>query len=62
MPTALFIHGGWLHLGLNLLFLLVVGRMVEWVAGPGRLVLIFLLMNLIVDLLYGALDPRIAHE
>jgi oligopeptide transport system permease protein len=26
------------------------------------LVLIFLLMNLIVDLLYGALDPRIAHE
>lgn len=26
------------------------------------LVLVFLLMNLIVDLLYGALDPRIAHE
>lgn len=26
------------------------------------LVLIFLVMNLIVDLLYGALDPRIAHE
>ena len=26
------------------------------------LVLIFLLANLIVDLLYGALDPRIAHE
>lgn len=26
------------------------------------LVLVFLVMNLIVDLLYGALDPRIAHE
>ena len=26
------------------------------------LVLVFLLMNLIVDLLYGALDPRIAHD
>ena len=26
------------------------------------LVLVFLIMNLIVDLLYGALDPRIGHE
>ncbi len=39
--TSLFIHGGWLHLGLNLVFLLLVGRMVEWVAGPGKLLAIF---------------------
>ena len=26
------------------------------------LVIVFLVMNLIVDLLYGALDPRIGHE
>ena len=26
------------------------------------LVLVYLLMNLIVDLLYGVLDPRISHD
>lgn len=39
--TSLFIHGGWLHLGLNLLFLLLVGRMVEWIVGPAKLISIF---------------------
>jgi len=41
LVTSLFIHGGWLHLGLNLMFLLFVGRMVEWVVGPGKLLAIF---------------------
>jgi membrane associated rhomboid family serine protease len=41
--SSLFIHGGWLHLGLNLVFLLLVGRMVEWVVGPGKLLAIFLI-------------------
>ena len=26
------------------------------------LVLVYLLVNLLVDLLYGALDPRISHD
>nr|WP_222872961.1 rhomboid family intramembrane serine protease [Hankyongella ginsenosidimutans] len=29
--TALFLHASWLHLGANMLMLLVVGRPVEWV-------------------------------
>jgi membrane associated rhomboid family serine protease len=55
--TSLFIHGGWLHLGLNLLFLLIVGRMVEWVVGPGKLILIFLIGGLAGGLLQTVITP-----
>ena len=39
--TSLFLHGGWVHLALNILFLAWVGRYVEWVVGRGVLVLLF---------------------
>ena len=55
--TSLFIHGGWLHLGLNLFFLLIVGRMVEWVVGPGKLILIFLIGGLAGGLLQTVITP-----
>lgn len=55
--TSLFIHGGWLHLGLNLFFLLIVGRMVEWVVGPGKLILIFLAGGLAGGLLQTVITP-----
>lgn len=42
LVTHMFLHAGWLHLGLNMLFLLWVGRYVEWVAGRMALVLIFI--------------------
>jgi membrane associated rhomboid family serine protease len=40
--THMFLHSGLLHLGLNMLFLLWVGRYVEWVTGRAALVGIFL--------------------
>ena len=55
--TSLFIHGGWLHLGLNLMFLLIVGRMAEWVVGPGKLILIFLAGGLAGGLLQTVVTP-----
>ncbi len=42
MFTHMFLHAGWMHLGLNLFFLAWVGRYVEWVAGWKALVLLFL--------------------
>jgi membrane associated rhomboid family serine protease len=57
LVTSLFIHGGWLHLGLNLLFLLLVGRMVEWVLGPAKLMLIFALGGLAGGLLQTLVTP-----
>lgn len=55
--TSLFIHGSWLHLGLNLLFLLLVGRMVEWVIGPARLLLLFGLGGVVGGLLQAVITP-----
>jgi membrane associated rhomboid family serine protease len=39
--TSLFVHGGLLHLGFNMVFLAFVGRLVEWVVGPVKLLLLF---------------------
>ena len=55
--TSLFIHGGWLHLILNLLFLLIVGRMVEWVIGPARLVGLFIVGGIAGGLLQALVSP-----
>ncbi|WP_439533392.1 rhomboid family intramembrane serine protease [Polymorphobacter sp.] len=45
--THIFLHAGWIHLALNMVFLAWVGRYVEWVAGRWGLLLIFLLGGLI---------------
>lgn len=55
--TSLFVHGGWLHLLLNLLFLLIVGRMVEWVVGPARLLGIFAVGGIAGGLLQTLVSP-----
>ncbi|MCA1667782.1 MAG: rhomboid family intramembrane serine protease, partial [Thermomicrobia bacterium] len=44
--TAMFIHGGWLHIGGNMLFLWVFGDNVEDAMGPGRFILFYLLVGL----------------
>lgn len=56
--TSLFVHGGWLHLILNLLFLLIVGRMVEWVIGPTRLLALFAIGGLAGGLLQTLVTPE----
>ena len=38
------------------------GRRRRWSASSPFLVLIYLLVNLLVDVLYGVLDPRISHD
>jgi len=55
--TALFIHDGWFHLGLNLLFLRVFGERVEAATGPLRFVLSYLLCGIIATALQVLADP-----
>ena len=43
LVTHMFLHAGWMHLGLNMLFLAWVGRYVEWIAGRWALVGIFII-------------------
>jgi membrane associated rhomboid family serine protease len=45
--TAMFLHGGWMHLIGNMLFLWVFGRNVEDLIGSGRFLLFYLLVGLI---------------
>lgn len=59
--TSLFLHAGWIHLGLNLMFLLWVGRHVEIEIGRLRFVLLYALSGLVGGLLQVAVAPHSAE-
>jgi len=44
--TSMFMHGGWLHLGGNMLYLWIFGDNVEDRFGPGRFLIFYLLCGL----------------
>ena len=58
LVTALFLHAGWLHLALNLVFLGWVGKYVEWVFGRWRFAGLYLLGGVAGNLLQVAVDPH----
>lgn len=45
--TSLFLHGGWLHLGANMLFLWIFGNNIEDLMGHARYLLFYLLCGLL---------------
>jgi membrane associated rhomboid family serine protease len=55
--TAMFMHGGLLHLGGNLLFLWIFGNNVEDAMGPVKFVAFYLLGGLAATALQVAMDP-----
>lgn len=55
--THMFLHSGLLHLGLNMLFLLWVGRYVEWVTGRAALVGIFIVGGIAGGMMQVAAAP-----
>jgi membrane associated rhomboid family serine protease len=58
--TSMFLHGGLLHLGGNMLFLWVFGNNVEEAMGHGRFILFYLLCGTAAALAQGAADPASA--
>ena len=42
----MFLHGGWLHLGMNMYMLMVLGRQLEWALGRARYVVLYLLAGI----------------
>ncbi|MGB5548160.1 MAG: rhomboid family intramembrane serine protease, partial [Polyangiales bacterium] len=55
--TSMFLHGGLLHLGSNMLFLHVFGDNVEDVLGRGRFLLFYVLCGLGAVLVQVLVDP-----
>lgn len=55
--TAMFLHGGWLHLLGNIWFLWVFGDNVEDILGRGRFLLFYLLCGLVGGLAHVAANP-----
>lgn len=56
--TALFLHGGWLHIIGNMLFLWVFGDNVEDRLGHSRYLLFYLAVGAFACLVQGALSPE----
>ena len=55
--TSMFLHGGWLHLGGNMLYLWIFGDNVEDSMGRGRFIIFYLLCGAFAALAQGLIDP-----
>jgi membrane associated rhomboid family serine protease len=55
--TAMFLHGGWLHLIGNMLYLWIFGDNVEDAMGHGRFLLFYLICGLAAALVQGLSSP-----
>ena len=55
--TSMFMHGGWMHLIGNMLFLWVLGDNVEDAMGHGRFIVFYLLCGVAAALTHAGLDP-----
>ena len=56
LVTSIFLHGGWLHLGGNMLFLWVFGDNVEDAMGHARYLLFYVLCGLVAGLAQVLID------
>ncbi|ASJ12887.1 rhomboid family intramembrane serine protease [Thermococcus thioreducens] len=55
--SAMFVHVGLLHIAFNMYFLLMMGRQLEGILGPKRLVMVYLVSGLAGNLLTLLLLP-----
>ena len=55
--TSMFLHGGWLHLGLNMLFLWVFGGKVEESMGHSRFLIFYLLCGVAAAVAQAMMSP-----
>jgi membrane associated rhomboid family serine protease len=56
--TTMFIHGGWLHLGGNMLYLWIFGDNVEDELGHGRYLIFYLVCGMVASTLNILVDPH----
>ncbi|MCB8943520.1 MAG: rhomboid family intramembrane serine protease [Ardenticatenaceae bacterium] len=56
--SAMFLHGSWVHLGGNMLYLWIFGDNIEDRMGRGRFIIFYLLGGLAASVAQIAIDPR----
>jgi len=56
--TSMFMHGGWLHLLGNMLYLWLFGRGVETALGPARYLVFYLVCGTVAALTQAAMAPE----
>jgi rhomboid family protein len=56
--TSMFLHGGWLHIGGNMLFLWIFGNNVEDLLGRGRYLLLYLASGVAAALVQALSAPH----
>jgi membrane associated rhomboid family serine protease len=57
LVTSMFLHGSWLHLGGNMLYLWVFGDNIEDAMGHGRFVVFYLLTGVVAALAHILVQP-----
>ncbi len=55
--TSMFLHGGWMHLIGNMLYLWIFGNNIEDVMGHGRFIVFYFLCGIIAALAHAMTDP-----
>ena len=55
--TSMFMHGGFVHLGGNMLYLWIFGNNIEDILGPAKFIVFYLLSGLVAHALHIASDP-----
>ena len=56
--SSMFLHGGWMHLIGNMVFLWVLGDNVEDAMGHGRFVAFYVVCGIAAALAHGIIDPQ----
>jgi membrane associated rhomboid family serine protease len=56
--TSMFLHGGWMHLIGNMLFLWVLGDNIEDAMGHKRFIVFYILCGVAAALAHGLVDPQ----
>ncbi len=55
--TSMFLHGGWLHLGSNMLYLWIFGNNIEDKLGPVHFIIFYLIAGALAALAFVLLNP-----
>jgi len=56
--SSMFLHGGWMHLIGNMLYLWIFGNNIEDVMGHGKFILFYGICGILAALSHGAIDPE----